>query len=323
MKSFHYREFCDAEKLVQSKGGQRISLVIPVWNEESTIGGVVEVLRRSLMEEHAFLDELVVVDSGSEDRTRQVAAAAGARVELASEVLPETGPGRGKGENIWKGVACTLGDIVCFVDGDVTNMHPRFVLGTAGPLLANPELVYVKAHYERPGAVAEVGERPAGGGRVTEALVRPLYNLFYPELADFAQPLSGEFAARREILEAIPMPTGYGVEAAHLIDVLRGWGTRCMAQTDLEERRHRHQSTASLGRMAFAILHALLPRAAADGRLTLHGALPRNYQQYLRADGALRAFNWEMRDFERPPLRELPSYREGACRAGLREASGK
>lgn len=311
VRIFHHREFADAAALAAEKKGRRISLVIPVWNEEATIGRVVEVLRRALMERVGFLDEMVVVDSGSADRTREVAAAAGAQVVLASEVLPEAGPGRGKGENIWKGVAATGGDIVCFVDGDVTNMHARFVLGTVGPLLRQQELVYVKAFYERPHAVAELGRRPAGGGRVTEALVRPLFNLFYPELAELAQPLSGEFASRRSVLEAIPMPTGYGVEAAQLIDVLQRWGAEAIAQTDLEERHHRHQETAALGRMSFAILHAVLARAARDGRLVLPGPLPRLYHYFVRDEGVLRVVDWELPDVERPPLLELETYRAG------------
>ena len=323
MQSFHYREFADVGEMISRKQGRRISLVIPTWNEESTIGEVVEVLRKALIEEAQFLDELVVVDSGSKDRTREVASAAGARVVLADEILPEVEAVRGKGENIWKGAACTFGDIVCFVDGDVTNMHPRFVLGTAGPLLSDDSLVYVKAHYERPHGVGEIGERPAGGGRVTEALVRPLFNLFYPELAELAQPLSGEFAVRRPVLETIPMPTGYGVEVAHLIEVLRRWGAQAIAQTDLEERHHRHQSTGSLGRMAFAILHALLPRAAQDRRLRIAGGLPKAYRYFVREEGVLRMTEWNMPDMERPPLLEIPGYRAGQAREGAREASGR
>lgn len=299
LATFHHGEFADIGRLMEEKGNLKVSLCIPTWNEEDTIGAVVTVLREALLGN--VVDELAVVDSGSGDRTREVAAAAGADVYLASEILPEVGPARGKGENIWKATAALEGDILCFVDGDVQNMHPRFVLGTLGPLLREPRLQYVKGFYVRPHAVAELGQRPAGGGRVTEALVRPLLSLFFPELAGMVQPLAGEYAARRDVLEALAMPTGYGVETAHLIDVFSGWGAAAIGQTDLEERRHRHQDTSSLGRMSFAILHALLSRAQSAGKLHLTEDLIRNHRHFLRVDGVTSQVDWEMPDIERPP----------------------
>jgi len=310
MKTFHHGEFADAAALARQKRGRTISVCVPTLNEEDTIGDVVRALAGGL---EGFADEIAVVDSGSEDRTREVAAAAGARVFLAADVLPEAGPARGKGENIWKSLACLQGDLLCFVDGDVTNMHPRFVLGTVGPLLADPGLQYVKGFYERPHAAAGVGSRPAGGGRVTEALVRPLFALFYPPLASLVQPLSGEYAVRRAVLEGIPMPTGYGVETAHLIDILEGWGAEAIGQTDLDERQHRHQDTASLGRMSFAILHAMLPRARASGRMQLAGDPARVYRHFLREEGVCREVAWELPDFERPPMREFLAGGGGRC----------
>jgi glucosyl-3-phosphoglycerate synthase len=220
--------------------------------------------------------------------------------------LPGEGEARGKGENIWKAVARLRGDVLCFVDGDVRNMHPRFVAGTVGPLLGCPDLRYVKGFYDRPHAAAEVGVRPAGGGRVTEALVRPLFAMFYPELAGMVQPLAGEYAVRREVLESIPMPTGYGVETAHLLDVLGRWGSHALAQTDLDERIHHHQNTASLGRMSFAILHAFFARTPQCRGLVPE--LPRIYRHFMREEGACREVVWEMPDFERPPLVEVEGY---------------
>ncbi len=308
MTSFHHGEFADVPALVAAKKSLTLSLCIPTLNEEDTIGEVIRILRSELQERFPLLDEIAVVDSGSEDRTREVATAAGARVFQASEILPETGAARGKGENIWKAVAALNGDILCFVDGDVRNMHPRFVLGTVGPLLTRPDLHYVKGYYDRPHAAAEVGVRPAGGGRVTEALVRPLFSLFFPELAALVQPLAGEYAARRSILEAIPMPTGYGVETAHLMDVLHLCGPSAIAQTDLDERLHRHQDTASLGRMSFAILHAFFQRAS--GSLSLNTSLPDTYRHFMREDGVTRALEWHLPDRERPPLLEIPAYRK-------------
>ncbi len=179
---YHHGEFADLGELVRLKQAQglTISLCVPVLNEEDTIGDVVRCLKGALLDEISLLDEVAVMDSGSTDRTREVAAAAGAEVYLASEILPECGPARGKGENIWKATAQLKGDIICFVDGDVRNMHPRFVYGPLGVLLKQPGIAYAKGFYDRPHAAVELGVRPAGGGRVTEALVRPLFSLFYP-----------------------------------------------------------------------------------------------------------------------------------------------
>ncbi|MEX1119650.1 MAG: glucosyl-3-phosphoglycerate synthase [Terrimicrobiaceae bacterium] len=308
MTTFHHSEFADVARLVAAKGKTVISLCVPTLNEEDTIGEVIRILKETLHDQSGLLDEVAVVDSGSTDRTREVAAAAGADVYLASEILPEVGPAKGKGENIWKAGACLKGDIVCFVDGDVQNMHPRFVLGTLGPLLFEDKLQYVKGYYDRPHAAVEVGVRPAGGGRVTEALVRPLFSLFFPELAELVQPLAGEYAMRRGVWESLTMPTGYGVETAHLIDVLQGWGADAIGQTDLDERRHRHQDTTSLGRMSFAVLHAFFRRAEAAGKLNLSAPLTEQYRHFMRQDGVTRSIAWDFTDIERPPLREIPGY---------------
>lgn len=310
--TFHHAEFSDISALVASKKRQqlKVSLCVPTLNEEDTIGEVVTVLREALQEKHALLDEIAVMDSGSSDRTREVAAAAGAHVYLASKILPECGEAAGKGENIWKSVHQLRGDIICFVDGDVRNMHPRFVTGPLGALLSHPRLQYVKAFYDRAHAAVEVGTRPIGGGRVTEALVRPLFSLFFPELAGVIQPLSGEYAARRDVLETLAMPSGYGVETAHLIDVLQSRGVEAIGQCDLDERLHRHQDTAALGRMSFAILHAFFQRAQKAGVVSVTQDLRSVYRHFVRDEGACRALDWEWRDVERPPLLDVPAYRE-------------
>lgn len=281
--TFHHRDFADLVALLRAKEatGQRVSLCIPTLNEEGTIARVVSVLRAALVDEVPLLDELVVIDSGSNDRTRSLATDAGAEVLLASEILPFQGQRSGKGENLWKAVYQLKGDIICFVDGDIGNIHPRFVYGTVGPLLTHPEIGYVKGFYERP-LLATEGVDPRGGGRVTEILVRPLLQRFCPELAGLHQPLAGEYAARREILEAIPFPTGYGVETANLLDVQRLFGIGAIAQTDLDERIHRNRSLAQLGRMSGEILDAFF------ARLPVPAAAPG----------------------ERPPMISLPDYRE-------------
>lgn len=310
--TFHHGEFADLSALVAEKKrqGLSISLCIPTLNEEDTIGEVVGCLKAALLDRAPLLDEVAVVDSGSSDRTREVARAAGADVYLAESILREVGPGKGKGENIWKAGYQLRGDILCFVDGDVRNMHPRFVYGPLGVLLASPEVSYAKGFYDRPHAAVEMGVRPAGGGRVTEALVRPLFALFFPELAELVQPLAGEYAVRRQVLESIPMPVGYGVETAHLLDIFLRWGGACIGQCDLDERLHRHQDTASLGRMSFAILRSFFLRARQAGVLEVPEQLPDVYRQFVREDGVMHLSEVRLEDIERPPLIEVPAYRE-------------
>ena len=282
-RAFHHRDFSDLPALVAAKeaAGLRVSLCIPTLNEEGTIARIVSTLREDLLDRHPLLDELVVIDSGSTDRTRALAEDAGAQVILASDILPFQGHRIGKGENLWKSVHHLTGDILCFVDGDIGNIHPRFVYGTVGPLIRHPEIAYVKGFYERP-LLAEEGVDPRGGGRVTEILVRPLLQRFCPELAGLHQPLAGEYAARRETLERIPFPTGYGVETSHLLDVHRAHGIAAIAQTDLDERIHRNRSLAQLGRMSGEILDAFF------ARYPVPSAAPS----------------------ERPPMISLPEYRE-------------
>lgn len=282
-RAFHHHDFADIPALVAEKeaAGLRVSLCIPTLNEEGTIARVVSTLRADLLDKHPLLDELVVIDSSSTDRTRALADDAGAVVVLAADILPFQGHRIGKGENLWKAVHHLSGDILCFVDGDIGNIHPRFVYGTVGPLIRYPEIGYVKGFYERPLLAAE-GVDPRGGGRVTEILVRPLLQRFCPELAGLHQPLAGEYAARREILEAIPFPTGYGVETAHLLDVHRAHGIAAIAQTDLDERIHRNRSLAQLGRMSGEILDAFFARHPVP--VAVQG--------------------------ERPPMISLPEYRE-------------
>lgn len=308
--TFHHSEFADLPALCAAKKAQAltVSLCIPTLNEEDTIGEVLRCLKHHLVDEVALVDELAVVDSGSTDRTREIARAAGADVYLAADILPECGPARGKGENIWKATAQLRGDILCFVDGDVRNMHPRFVYGPLGVLLHQPPVSYVKGFYDRPHAAVEIGQRPAGGGRVTEALVRPLFSLFFPELAGFVQPLAGEYAVRRKVLETISMPTGYGVEAAHLIDVLLKFGAEALAQCDLEERLHRHQDTTALGRMSFAILQTFFARARSAGLLQTAEDLPQLYRHFVREEGVMRLIEVLYGDIDRPPLVDVAGY---------------
>ena len=251
VRTFHHRDFANLRRLLEAKTrlGFTVSACIPTLNEEATIGTVVGALKAS-----PLLDEVLVIDSGSTDDTRAMALAAGAAFHAAADIAPETGPAAGKGENLWKSLRVARGDILLFVDGDLRNPHPRFVSGLIGPLLTDPDLHYIKAFYNRPG----------GGGRVTEILVRPMLERFFSALAALRQPLAGEYAARRWLLEALPFPTGYAVETTHLIDILRGWGADVLGQTDLGVRRHRCRPLADLGKMSAEILNHLWPRITGE-----------------------------------------------------------
>ena len=181
-------------------------------------------------------------------------------------------------ENLWKAIHQLKGDVICYVDADISNIHPRFVYALIAPLIHQSSIHYVKSFYERPIVQSGGDIRSTGGGRVTEILVRPLFSLFYPELTPLFQPLSGEYAVRREVLEQIPFPVGYGVETSHLLDVYDNWGMEAFAQVDLDKRIHRNQSTAALGRMSFGILQAFISRLRTQGKITTSGELFNTYR---------------------------------------------
>jgi glucosyl-3-phosphoglycerate synthase len=197
--------------------GTTVSVVLPALDEEATVGEIVSAIRRDLMV--PLVDELVVIDSGSTDRTGQAAAAAGARVVHRDDILPRIPAEHGKGEVLWRSLLVTRGDVVCFIDADLREFDSAFVSGIVGPLLTDPGVAFVKAMYDRP-LETETATIPAGGGRVTELVARPLLNLHWPLLAGFVQPLGGEYAARRALLERLPFATGYGVEIGLLVDAL-------------------------------------------------------------------------------------------------------
>lgn len=302
-RNFHHSAFKDVGSLADLKTAP-ISVCIPTLNEETTIGEIVSVIRRELMEAIPFIDELLVIDSGSTDRTREIAAEAGASVHCSAEIASEHGSYRGKGENLWKALFATKGELICYVDGDISNFHPRFITGLLGPLLTEPDINYVKAHYERP--LTNGGDfHLTGGGRVSEILVRPLLSLFYPELTTVFQPLAGEYAARRGILEKLPFPTGYGVEIAHLIDLLSMGQAGTFAQIDLDQRIHRNRTDAELGRMSFSILRTILQRLERDGKITLHQALEELHRSWDHDLGQPREVRTQITDPERPPITSL------------------
>jgi glucosyl-3-phosphoglycerate synthase len=315
--TFHYSNFWDFRHLCEAKEqqGLTISLCIPTLNEEATIGKEIVIFKSELMSRYPLLDEIAVIDSGSTDNTRDVAASFGADVYLAENILPEVGNKRGKGENLWKAIYQLKGDIIVYVDADIKNIHPRFAYGLFAPLVYRPEIKYVKAFYDRPLAFSQ-GIRPSGGGRVTEILVRPLFSLFFPELTAIIQPLSGEYAVRREVLEAIPFPIGYGVETSHLIDVYSRWGLEAFGQTDLDQRVHRNQATRDLGKMSFGILQTFLARTQSLGILPNLPELHHDLLQHQARERQFEQISHHIVEEERPPMLDIEAYRNKFHPAG-------
>ncbi len=302
MQRFHHQQFADAEALVAAKAGRRVSVCIPTLDEQETIGGIVRTVRRELIERAPLVDEILVIDSGSSDQTRDIAAGEGARVFQSAGIAPQTGSHQGKGENLWKALHVASGDLVCYLDGDIANFHAGFVTGLVGPLLANPEISYVKAYYERPLSQGDA-LHSSGGGRVSEILVRPLISMFYPELSPVLQPLSGEYAARRDLLETLAFPTGYGVEIAHLIDLSQRGLLGGLAQTDLVKRVHRNRDDGELGDTAFAILQVMLRRLQRDGKLALARPPADLHHRWIIEASGPRPVSKHIPEPERPPLR--------------------
>ncbi|NUK04573.1 glucosyl-3-phosphoglycerate synthase [Streptomyces lunaelactis] len=294
------------DRLVAAKRGTTISVVLPALDEESTVGEIVTVIRRELMEAVPLVDELVVVDSGSTDRTPEVAAAAGARVVHRDAILPRIPAVPGKGEVLWRSLMVTSGDIVCFIDADLREFSADFVSGIVGPLLTEPDVQFVKGMYDRPlgpefDALAS-GKAAGQGGRVTELVARPLLNLHWPQLAGFVQPLGGEYAARRSLLERLPFPVGYGVELGLLVDALHTVGLDALAQVDVGSRKHRHQDEQALGRMAAAIYRT------AQLRLSRGHLVRPSLTQFERGEDGFVPRTYAVDTEERPPMREIGEY---------------
>ncbi len=317
--TFDAREFSDREALLTLKRarGVRISLGLPALNEAATIGREIENLRRPLMEEVPLLDEIVVIDGGSEDGTTGLAHRLGIPTYHHAEILPEAGAYGGKGEALWKSLHVLRGDLIVWVDTDIRNIHPKFVYGLLGPLLRDASIGYVKGFYRRP---LQVGRRryESGGGRVTELTARPLLNLFFPELSGVIQPLAGESAGRREVLERLPFFTGYGVEIGLLIDVLAHFGLGRIAQVNLGSRVHRNRELPSLSVMAFAIAQVLMTRVGESAGAPIAAQMNRTVTLVGREDG-LSLERHDVREHERPPIASVPAYRQ---RRGLPNAAG-
>ncbi len=282
-----------AGRLADLKGERTVAVCLPALNEESTVGTICAEIRRTLMPPAAGLvDDLLVMDDNSTDRTSEVAAAAGARIVRSAEVLPETGPGLGKGNALWKSVAATTADLIVWCDADLTSFEAGYVTALVEPLLADERIVLVKGYYER-----MLDGRP-GGGRTTELMARPILAQFFPELAHLRQPLGGEYAVRRQAVEQVPFVQGWGVEVGLLIDLSRRFGPDRIAEADLGVRHHRNRPLPELGPQALAILQTVLQRAGVSPPVADDG-----WSARLRIPGAAAK---EVSLRERPPLSGLP-----------------
>jgi glucosyl-3-phosphoglycerate synthase len=279
--------------------GLSVSVIIPARNEQRTVAGVVGAISRSLVSRVPLIDELVVIDSDSTDGTAEAAAGAGAKVYRAAEILPAAGRYPGKGEALWKSLHVTTGDLLVFVDADLTSWGPHFVTGLLGPLLADSEILLVKGFYTRVFTGAD-GSTSTEGGRVTELVARPLISLWWPELAGVVQPLAGEWAARRSLMESLPIPVGYGVELATLMDTAARHGLDAVAQVDLGRRAHRHQANHDLAVMAAELLAVAERRRPAGQPLAAT-----DLRQFVRDGGQARPVSRPVPLAERPPAAQV------------------
>lgn len=308
--TFHADEFKDVAQLAEIKlrQGLTVSLALPALNEEKTVGNVIRTIKRALMERVPLLDEIVLIDSDSTDRTREIAAGLGVPVYIHQQLLPGLPPRRGKGEALWKSLLVTRGDIVVWIDTDIVNIHPRFVYGVLGPMLINPGIQFVKGFYRRP---LRVGDKiqAGGGGRVTELMARPMLNLFYPALSGVIQPLSGEYGGRRSALEQVPFFSGYGVETGLLIDMYEKFGLDAIAQVDLLERVHHNQSLEALSKMSFAILQAVIRKLERRYQLAILEEVNKSMKLIRHKRGVYFLDVEDIAERERPPMLSIADYK--------------
>lgn len=309
--TYHANEFSELEKQLELKQVHKItiSLALPALNEEKTVGDVISTLKTALMDEVPLIDEMVLIDSNSQDRTREIAADLGIPVYIHQEILPRLGSRSGKGEALWKSLLVTRGDIVIWVDTDIVNIHPRFIYGLLGPLLLQSNVMLVKGFYRRPLRV-DNKLQAGGGGRVTELTARPLINLFFPELSGIIQPLSGEYGGRRSALERLPFFSGYGVEIGLLIDFLDYFGLSSIAQVDLLERIHHNQPLEALSKMSFSIIQAVSRKLERRFERNILEEVNKTMKLIRHEPGRFFLDVEEIRERERPPMIEIPEYCE-------------
>ena len=292
MRSVRLFEFndCPSDDVIAAKAGRTVSVCIPCRDEAATVGPLISVIRTELMRKLPLVDELIVLDDRSTDDTAAVATSAGATVVPIESVHAVHGEGHGKGNALWASLAASTGDFVVWMDGDITSFEPHWITRLLSPMLDDESVALVKSVSHRP---TQLG----GGGRTTELVARPLMSLYYPELSGLHQPLTGEYAGRRTVLEQLPFVQGWGVEMAMLIDVSRRYGPEAIAQIDLGTREHRHRSLHALSVQAAEVMATMLARVPDGSLLTDSAPVLR------RADGSVVPLNLA----ERPPLAWLRS----------------
>jgi glucosyl-3-phosphoglycerate synthase len=311
-RTFHHERYADASELVRAKDERAltVSVCLPTKDEADTVGDIVRTIREELVDAVPLVDEIAVIDSASTDGTQVAAAEAGAVVHQDADILPQVEPYGGKGDALWKSLFVLKGDLICFIDADIRSFDARFVRGLLGPLLLEDGVRFAKAFYERP--IQQGADlAPTGGGRVTELMARPVVNLFFPELAAVIQPLSGEYAGTRELLESLPFLSGYGVELGLLVDIVAKHGLDAIAQVDLDHRIHRNHPLQSVGRMAFGVLEAAIMKLRESGRLELREPPGDVLHQFVPDDFGYRPDPARIPIRERPPAASLPEYRPG------------
>ena len=310
--TFDADEFSDIKSLInfKEKLGMTISLALPSLNEEETIGDVIKTAKDNFLEKYPLLDEIVLVDSGSEDKTRQIAEDLGIKVFLNQDILKDYGFRMGKGEVLWKSLYLTQGDIIFWLDTDIKNFGPKFIYGILGPLLTRENIKFVKGFYKRPISEKKGGIRVGEGGRVTELTARPLLNLFYPELSGIIQPLSGEYGGKRDALENLTFTSGYGVETSLLIDMVENYRLSSIGQVNLDMRVHRNQPLQNLSMMSFAIIQTILSKLSQRFSINFLDEInsTMNMIQY-KGDRFFLDVK-EITELERPPMATVREYRE-------------
>jgi glucosyl-3-phosphoglycerate synthase len=299
LRAFQASDF--SEDLLRRRD-RSVSVCIPVVDEAATIGPIAATL--VTMREEGLLDQVVVVDGASTDESAEIAASRGAEVFDQSSLMCEYGPVKGKGDAIWRSLSVLSGDVLCFFDGDLEDFGRPYALGLVGAMLSHPDLAFVKAAFSRPyrdGSGATLGE----GGRVTEETAKPMLELFYPALSSFRQPLSGQFAAARELLASLPISTGYGIDIGLLIDAYNAVGIESMAEVHIGQLRNAHQTLVDLEPMAYQVGLALVERLRDEGRFSSEAPGRRPYPLFDEATDSVRLLDLEIE--RRPPFNDAIS----------------
>lgn len=307
-RTLRHQDFANIRDLVSLKEAQglKVSVCLPTLNSADSLDEILTSIINALVRNYHLIDELAIIDGGSTDGTIAIAEKHGVTVLFDKNNITDLPPGRGKGEALWKSLYHLSGDIIAWVDSDIKNFDARFIYGIVGPLIKDPEIGYAKAFYKRPISV-NGNLQSEGGGRVTELTARPLLDIFYPELAYFVQPLSGEYAGRREVFESLPFVTGYGVESALLIDIFNAYGLDAMAQVDLDVRVHDNQPLSALSRMSFGITQTILTRLVRDNKVALNSEISHSLTGFVNKNGATPVTD-TINLIERPAMNTIPEY---------------